>query len=109
MTKAADPNTIERDLALFSKLFPGKRLLCLRLDGFSHHIYMDSGNRGSEIESVEVSFYVSQAEWNLYLSTQKDMTASKAARQFLIEIGKNTHTPYQGNPLEIIYIEPKDR
>lgn len=98
------------ELKQFAKYFPHKRLLALHLDGFSHHIIYDDSPRTEVREhSVEVSFCMSESEELSYCDSEEKKALVKAGRAFLSAIGYNNHSYYQGNPTEIIYVEPEER
>lgn len=100
---------IAAELAKFQKRFPGKRLLALHLDGFSHHVIYDGGTKDSEIRSVEVSFYMSEAEEMSCAKGDEAKAEQSAARAFLRDIGHDAHACYQGSAVEITYVEPHER
>lgn len=110
-----DPNSEydAEDLALelkkFEEFFPGKRLLCLKLDGFSHEIVYDDVPKTSKAHSIEVSFYRGEAEDLAFCANDEAKALQKAARNFLRTIGFAGHSSFQNNPMEIIYVDPEDR
>lgn len=105
-----DKEDLELELRKFQEFFPGKRLLALCLDGFSHHVIYDDVPKQPKANSIEVSFYMGQwEELEHAKAAGKDVRLQKAARDFLTAIGFNSHISYQGNPTEIIYVDPEDR
>jgi hypothetical protein len=104
-----DKEDLELELKAFQKFFPGKRLLALCLDGFSHRVIYDDVPKTPKAHAVYVSFYMGEAEEMSYAKTDEDRAKLKAARGFLTAIGLNTHVSFQGNPKEIIYVNPEDR
>ena len=111
----SDPNRgltqeeLDTELRYFQKRFPGKRLLAIQLDGFSHHVIYDDVPKTPKAHSVEVSFCCSEEEWLGYCPTEEKRAEAKAARDFLRDIGHTSHACYQNNATEIIYVWPKDR
>lgn len=103
----------EEDIAIenkrFQERFPGKRLLCIQLDGFSHRIIYDDVPKTPKAHSIDVSFCMSDAEELHYARSSEEAERIKAARSFLRSIGLDVHYPYQNNPKEIIYVMPEDR
>lgn len=75
----------------FEKVFKGKRLLAIHLDGFSHTVIFDSGNKDSAIEQEYYSGYIHNSEDIEYVFQG---------------IG---HLSYQNNAKEIIYVYPDER
>lgn len=75
----------------FEKVFKGKRLLAIHLDGFSHSIFFDSGNKDSMIEREEYSGYTHN---------------TKELEYVFQGIG---HLSYQNNAKEIVYVYPNKR
>ena len=104
-----DKEDLELELKAFQKFFPGKRLLALQLDGFSHCVIYDDVPKTPKAYWVEVSFYMGEAEEMAYAKTDEDRAMKKAARGFLKAIGLGSHISFQGNPKEIIYVDPEDR
>lgn len=88
-------DNMERFETQFKELYPGKRLLAIQLDGFSHRVIFDSGKLESAIESETYSGCAPE----LY---DKDSRAAKL-------LGGTPHYCYQGNPEELIYVLPSDR
>ena len=95
-------------LDAFSKRFPGHRLLALQLDGFSHAVVYDDGTATSHPTFVHVSFCMSEDEEMCYAPESK-REIQKAARDFLIDIHRSGHSAYQGNAVEITFVEPDER
>lgn len=82
----------------FEEAYPGKRLLAVHLDGFSHSIIYDSGTKDSDIEQEHYSGYMSQSE--------KDHYGMGKVESVLGDIG---HRSYQNKAEEIIYVMPNKR
>ena len=104
-----DKENLEIELKTFQRFFPGKRLLALQLDGFSHCVVYDDVPKTPKAHAVEVSFCMGEAEEMAYAKTEEARAMKKAARGFLAAIGLNVHISFQGNPMEIIYVDPEDR
>ena len=100
---------VESHLACFQRKFPGKRLLALQLDGFSHGIVYDDVPKTKKAHFAEASFCCSESEWLGYCRSDEERAIAKAARDFFIEIGFASHIRYQNNPLELIYVSPEER
>lgn len=79
----------------FKAVFPDKRLLAVRLDGFSHSAWYDSGDAESEVEQLWYSACAPESPRNTY----------KSKRIF----GIYPHCIYQGNAYGHIYISPDNR
>lgn len=100
----------QRTLELFQKYFPGKRLLALQLDGFSHRVIYDDVPNTPKAHAIVVSFCMGQWEELEHVKAAgNDVRLQKRARDFLAEAGFGGHASYQGNPKEIIFVEPEDR
>lgn len=78
----------------FNKIYTGKRLLAVQLNGFSHKIVFDSGSKDSEVIFNEFSGCMPEGNW------------SGKSIEFFKDIG---HSQYQGNPTEYIYCLPNKR
>ena len=104
-----DKEDLALELKKFQEFFPGKRLLALQLDGFSHHVIYDDVPKTPKAHCIEVSFCMGEAEELAYCKDEEKRRLKKAARDFLAAIGYNGHSSYQGNPKEIIYVDPEDR
>jgi hypothetical protein len=78
----------------FKRLYPGKRLLAVQLDGFSHAVVFDSGSRTGAVERDLFSHCMPEGNW------------TAQASQFFADIG---NAGYQNSPKEIIYILPENR
>lgn len=102
------PEELAAELRCFRKHFPKKRLLAIQLDGFSHRVIYDDIPREGKAHAVSVSFCCSEAEWLAGL-TEEEREDAKAARAFLTDIGYTSHSWYQGNPTEVIYVMPEER
>lgn len=78
----------------FKRLFPGKRLLAIHLDGFSHSILYDSGKKTDEIE---IAYYSGCAP-----------EQNKDDRVTLL-LGQFPHFCFQNNAQEVIFVHPEER
>lgn len=79
----------------FKKIYKGKRLLAIRLDGFSHKVFYDNGTFSSDITSDGYSLYT-------------DFENEKA-NSFFPAIGYNHHYSFKHAPEEIVFVYPTDR
>lgn len=79
-------------LKRFKELYPGKRLLAVLLDGFSHAIFYDDGTSDSDVEFVRYSAYTGS----------KNGVASKLFEGY-------SHYMFQNNPKEYVFVKPIDR
>lgn len=94
----------------FQKHFPDKRLLALQLDGFSHRVIYDDVPKTPKAHAIDVSFCMGMwEELEHAKAAGKDVRLQKLARDFLTEAGFDGHAWYQGNPKEIIFVDPKNR
>jgi len=78
----------------FKTSFPGKRLLAIQLDGFSHRVIYDGGRASDPVQKKEFSGCMPEGNFD------------NGARYLFEGIG---HNQYQNNAKEIIYILPKER
>ena len=100
----------ERLESLFHEKFPDKRPLALQLDGFSHCVVYDDVPRTSSYHTIDVSFCMGPIEELEYAKAAgKDVRLQRLAREFLAEAGYSGHYSYQGNPTEVILVNPEDR
>ena len=79
----------------FNKLYEGKRLLAIHLDGFSHSVIFDNGSKENEIEHESYSGCAPE----LYDQN------SRVAKLFT----GIAHFCYQNNAEEICYVLPQER
>lgn len=100
---------LEFEMGKFWEFFPGKRLLCIQLDGFSHCVIYDDVPKTPKAHAVEVSFCMGLDEELAYCHSEGEKALKKAARSFLSAIGFAEHSSFQNNPVEIIYVDPEDR
>lgn len=49
---------------IFKTIFPNKRLLAVKLDGFSHSAWYDSGTKSSEVEQLWYSACAPESPYN---------------------------------------------
>jgi len=73
---------------------PGKRLLAIRLNGFNHTVFCDSGTVESNVEVYRFSNYAPENNSLLPLVGLFDGYPNGA---------------YQGNAVEFVYVKPEDR
>ena len=78
----------------FKTIFPGKRLLAVKLDGFSHSVWFDGGNAETPVEQEKFSGCMPEGNW--------------LARSQLL-LGRYPHHVYQGNHYGHVWIKPDDR
>ena len=83
----------------FKAQYPNKRLLAVQLNGFSHTIFYDNGNRDSAIEILRFSGYA-----NSIVDT--GFENNDTLRPLFAGI---PNYEYQHNATEIVYINPEDR
>jgi len=79
----------------FKKALPDKRLLAVRLNGFSHSIWYDNGNAESEVEQLWFSACAPESSHNTPESKRL--------------LGKYPHYCYQGDPFSHVWIMPDGR
>ena len=82
----------------FKKLYPGKRLLAVKLDGFSHSIWFDDGNKESPIIQDWYSANMPEAQGE-----------HKNNEQVKKLFEGYPHYKYQNNSEGITYILPDQR
>ena len=82
----------ERD---FKAIFPSKRLLAVKLDGFSHSAWYDGGDAGSEVEQL----------WFSACAPESPRNTTEGKRL----LGKYPHYCYQGSHYGYVWIAPGDR
>ena len=78
----------------FKKIFPRKRLLAVKLDGFSHTVWFDGGNAETRVDYEKFSGCMPEGNWS-------------AKSQLLL--GRYPHHCYQCNPYWYVWIKPDDR
>ncbi len=78
----------------FNTIYKGKRLLAVKLDGFSHDVWFDSGNGEDPIEQDKFSGGMPEGNWS--------------AKSKLL-LGQYPHIPYQGDPFTYVWIQPENR
>lgn len=79
----------------FDRLFPAKRLLAFKLDGFSHSLWYDDGNGASDVEQLWYSACAPESPHN-----------TRESKQLL---GIYPHYLYQCNPHGHVYVSPDNR
>ena len=79
----------------FNKLFPTKRLLAFRLDGFSHSLWYDDGNGASDVEQLWYSACAPESPHN--------------TRESTLLLGIYPHYSFQGNAYGHVYVSPANR
>ena len=88
----------------WNKLFPNKRLLAVQLNGFTHSIYYDEKSPRAKVvkgecKKLEYSGCMSNAEARSYGMNDDKVVAFFAGYP---------NYQYQSNPIEIVYVMPKD-
>lgn len=78
----------------FAALAPKKRILAVRLDGFSHKCFYDSRDKNRRVECAEYSGCMPEGRF------------PELARALFHDIG---HAGYQNAPREIVYVLPSNR
>lgn len=78
----------------FKALYPGKRLLSVQLDGFSHRVVFDNGKRASKVTFDYFSHCMPEGGW------------SAQASKFFKNIPNSI---YQNNAQEYIFVLPNER
>lgn len=78
----------------FKELFKKERLLGIKLDGFSHTVAFDDGNKESEVEIMT------------YTSYAPELKQDKRVALLFNGIG---HMSYQGNPFIHYWFSPEQR
>ena len=86
----------------WAELFPGKRLLAVQLNGFTHSIFYDEKSARAKVVKGEVSQmtysdYISKAEAIMFDMNFKEVT------EFFKDF---PNAQYQHNALEIVYVRP---
>jgi len=89
-----DTNIVELLETRFNELFKQKRLLGIKLDGFSHTVAFDNGNLEDEVEVLTYTMYA------------PEMSFDKRASVLFNGIG---HMSYQGNPFIHYWVSPNQR
>ena len=106
--KAKTENGIKSEkeilMGRFKESYPGKRLLAIHLNGFSHTVFWDEGKRGSKperegIRADSISFCMGEEE------RRASYGESRCDRLERIFKGYEAHYLYQGNPKEIVFID----
>lgn len=82
-------------LERFKNLYPGKRLLAVQLNGFSHKVFYDGGSSDASITVEEFSPWTSNFD--------------RQTKQSELLLGSFSTYTYKGNPKEIVYIGPEER
>ena len=78
----------------FEKLYPGKRLLAVNLNGFSHTVFYDHGTATDEILIDKYSGNMPEGPWSI------------EATKFFVGIG---HMTYQVQPEELVFVGINER
>jgi len=89
-------------LKKFNRLFPDKRLLAIQLNGFSHSIYCDGKTKESPIEKLGYSGCAPEIITDTFNS-------DRIKAFFCFPDGLLGHNSYQENPVEIVYVHPRER
>lgn len=82
----------------FDELMPNHRLLAIQLDGFSHKAYYDSGTADSTIQVLRYSGCTPE-------QVDEHFNQPNAIKLLCSE----PHYIYQNQPIEIIYVDIKER
>jgi len=83
----------------FKELYPKHRLLAIQLNGFSHKVFMDEGNKESEITSQAYSGYAPEIKTDTF-NTLESIALFK-------NIGNIEYS--KGSAEEIIWLLPDER
>lgn len=78
----------------FKDLYPGKRLLAVQLNGFSHKLFYDNGSADSSVIVEEYSPWTNM---------------ERQTKEIELLLGSFSTYTYKGNPKEIVYITPEER
>jgi len=78
----------------FEKNYPGKRLLSICLNGFSHSVFYDNGNSDDKVEIARYSNFAPEIKELMPLGEMFD---------------GYPNGNYQGKAREIVYLDPKER
>ena len=78
----------------FRKLYPGKRLLAIHLNGFSHSVIFDTGKKADPVQR------------DVFSGCMPEAPGKDRAVAFFAGVG---HSQYQNNPKEVIFVHPQDR
>lgn len=97
-------NEKETLMARFNESYPGKRLLAIHLNGFSHTVFWDEGEKGSKperggIHADSISFCMGEKERRM---SYGDSQCDRLERVFK---GYEAHWLYQGNAREILFVD----
>ena len=85
----------------FERLYKGKRLLAIQLDGFTHRVIFDNGSKDSKIEQETYSAYL--GSYDSY-----DRTNTNTDKVKCLFIGYPNYS-YQNHAEELCYIAPNER
>jgi hypothetical protein len=85
----------------FSKLFKGKRLLAVQLDGFTHRVIFDDGTKESKIQTETYSAYLGVCD-----SYDRNNTNTDRIKVFFMGY---PNYAFQNNAQEIVYVAPNKR
>lgn len=84
----------------FNQMYPGRRLLAIHLDGFTHTVIFDGGTKDSVIRSELYSSFVGKEEASWYgMNNERTVVMFEG-------FGNSS---YQNNPEEIVYVNPEER
>lgn len=78
----------------FSELYPGKRLLAVQLDGFSHRVIFDGGSSDSPVKSDSFSGCMPEGGWSVQAKSLLSLYP---------------HHTFQCNAYEYVWVLPEDR
>ena len=86
----------EKIKAVFAEIYPGRRLLAVHLNGFTHSIITDGGKSNSPILS---------RSWSAYVSSGDD----EREKEFFKRIGFGYHHGFKHNAIEILFVKKEER
>jgi hypothetical protein len=78
----------------FKNLYPGKRLLAVQLNGFTHKVFYDGGSSDEQITIEDYS------PWT---------TTSRQTKESELLLASFSTYTYKNNPKEIIFLTPEER
>lgn len=88
-------NNKEELAARFKECYPGKRLLSIKLDGFSHAVFFDDGTQ-TQYDPYEVERHTCASEQNIHERANKLFQG-------------HPHYMYQNNAKQYLYVAPTKR
>ena len=88
----------------WDRLFPNKRLLAVQLNGFTHTIFYDEKSPRAKVVKGECKQLVYSGCMSNAEARGYEMNDDKVIAFF----AGYPNYAYQGNPVEIVYVMPKD-